>query len=160
MLRSKIQDTLNNQLKCEFQSAYTYLSLAAYFEDLDLNGFAHWMKIQYHEELMHAEKIYTYINDRDGRVQLPALDSPTRRPARRPRSRLSRAMRGAPPNGEGKWGIRTPSPPLGHARPPLTAAASHCCQGCSGCEHRSDPSLLPEGRRHVDQGNGESRACA
>ena len=76
MLSSKIQDTLNNQLKCEFQSAYTYLSLAAYFEDLDLNGFAHWMKIQYHEELMHAEKIYTYINDRDGRVQLQALDSP------------------------------------------------------------------------------------
>ena len=76
MLSSKIQDTLNRQLKCEFQSAYTYLSLAAYFEDLDLNGFAHWMKVQYHEELMHAEKIYTFINDRDGRVALQALDSP------------------------------------------------------------------------------------
>ncbi len=56
-----------------FFSAYTYLSLAAYFEDLELNGFAQWMKIQYHEELMHAEKIYAFVNDRDGRVRLQAL---------------------------------------------------------------------------------------
>ena len=76
MLSEKIQLVLNKQLNAEFHSAYTYLSLAAYFEDLDLNGFAHWMKIQYQEELVHADKIYTYINDRDGRVVLAALKEP------------------------------------------------------------------------------------
>lgn len=76
MLSQKIQQALNNQLNAEFSSAYAYLSLAAYFEDLDLNGFAHWMKIQYQEELMHAERIYAFINDRDGRVRLQALAAP------------------------------------------------------------------------------------
>ena len=76
MLNEKLQQALNDQLNCEFSSAYTYLSLAAYFEDLDLNGFAHWMKIQYQEELMHAERVYAFINDRDGRVRLQAIDEP------------------------------------------------------------------------------------
>ncbi|SVE45458.1 uncharacterized protein METZ01_LOCUS498312, partial [marine metagenome] len=76
ILSPTIQQTLNQQLNFEFYSAYTYLSLAAYFEDLDLSGFAHWMKIQYQEELLHAEKIYTFINDCDGRVLLQALDAP------------------------------------------------------------------------------------
>ena len=76
MLSENIQQALNKQLNAEFLSAYTYLSVAAYFEGLDLNGFAHWMKIQYQEELMHAERIYTFINDRDGRVLLQALDTP------------------------------------------------------------------------------------
>jgi len=76
MLSEKIQQALNDQLNSEFYAAYTYLSLAAYFEDLDLNGFAHWMKIQYREELMHAEKVYAFINDRDGRVRLQAVAAP------------------------------------------------------------------------------------
>ncbi len=76
MLSEKIQQLLNKQLNTEFHSAYTYLSLAAYFEDLDLNGFAHWMKIQYQEELLHADKIYTFINNRDARVILEPLAAP------------------------------------------------------------------------------------
>ena len=76
MLSEKIQQALNDQLNSEFSSAYTYLSMAAYLEDLELNGFAHWMKIQYQEELMHAERIYAFINDRDGRVRLQALAAP------------------------------------------------------------------------------------
>ncbi len=76
MLSEKVQEALNKQLNAEFYSAYSYLSLASYFEDLDLNGFAHWMKIQYQEELQHADKIYTYINNRDGRVQLHPIAAP------------------------------------------------------------------------------------
>ena len=76
MLSEKLQQALNDQLNSEFYAAYTYLSLAAYFEDLDLNGFSHWMKIQYQEELMHAEKVYAFINDRDGRVKLQVVAAP------------------------------------------------------------------------------------
>ncbi|MDE2811104.1 MAG: ferritin-like domain-containing protein, partial [Gemmatimonadota bacterium] len=34
MLNEKLQQALNDQLNSEFSSAYTYLSMAAYFEDL------------------------------------------------------------------------------------------------------------------------------
>mgnify|MGYP001206615247 CR=1 FL=1 len=76
MLREKVQIALNKQLNAEFYSAYSYLALAAYLEDLDLRGFAHWMKIQYQEELLHADKIYVYINNRDGRIKLQPIGSP------------------------------------------------------------------------------------
>ncbi len=76
MLSEKVQIALNKQINSEFYSAYSYLALAAYFEDLDLSGFAHWMKIQYREELVHADKIYTYVNNRDGRVKLQPIGAP------------------------------------------------------------------------------------
>ena len=76
MLSDRLQDAINKQINNELYSAHLYLSMSAYFESLDLNGFAHWMKIQYHEELMHAEKIYAFVNDRDGRVRLQALTAP------------------------------------------------------------------------------------
>jgi len=76
MLSEKVQIALNKQINAEFYSAYSYLALAAYFEGLDLNGFAHWMKVQYQEELVHADKIYVYVNNRDGRVKLQPIGAP------------------------------------------------------------------------------------
>jgi len=76
MIAQSIQDALNKQLNEEFSSAYAYLAVAAYFEDVDLRGFAHWMKLQYQEELAHADKIYAFINDRDGHVVLQPIAAP------------------------------------------------------------------------------------
>ena len=76
MLCETVQKALNEQLNAEFFSAYTYLSICAYFEDIDLRGFAHWMRIQYQEELIHADKIFNFINERDGRVLLLPLQAP------------------------------------------------------------------------------------
>ena len=75
-LKPEINGELNQQLNEEFYSAYVYLAMAAYCEDCDLTGFANWMKMQYQEELLHAEKFYNYINDRDGRVLLKPLGEP------------------------------------------------------------------------------------
>ena len=50
MLSPKLQDALNRQINAEFYSSYLYLSMAAYFEDEDLKGMAHWMRIQAAEE--------------------------------------------------------------------------------------------------------------
>jgi ferritin len=50
--------------------------MAAYFESENLNGFAHWMKVQSGEEYGHAMKIYGYINQRNGRVNLSKIDAP------------------------------------------------------------------------------------
>ena len=76
MLDKEIQSALNEQINVEFTSAYSYLSVAAYFEAINLRGFAHWMRIHYLEERMHANKVYDFIVDRDGRVDLLAVDAP------------------------------------------------------------------------------------
>ncbi len=67
---------LNEQLRKELESAYLYLSMAAYFESKGLKGFAHWMKLQAKEELEHAMKIYNYIYERGGRVELQTIPKP------------------------------------------------------------------------------------
>jgi len=71
-----INEALNKQINEEFYSAYLYLSMAAYYESIDLGGFAHWMYAQYQEELEHGNKLYHYVNDRDGRVTLTKIEAP------------------------------------------------------------------------------------
>lgn len=76
MLKPGIQDALNKQLNGELYSAYLYWSMAAYFHDLSLDGFAHWMEQQAKEELTHAQKFYGYIVERGGRVLLTPVAGP------------------------------------------------------------------------------------
>lgn len=75
-LSKKMQEALNEQINLELYSSYVYLSMAAYFEDCSLEGFARWMGEQAKEETGHAMKIYGYINARQGRVTLKAIDAP------------------------------------------------------------------------------------
>lgn len=75
-INQKIIDALNRQIQEEFYSAYLYLAMSADCEVKDLGGFAHWLKLQYHEELEHAERIYAYIHDRGGVVKLEQIDQP------------------------------------------------------------------------------------
>ena len=76
MLSEQMEKALNGQVNVELQSAYQYLAQSAYFESIDLKGFAHWMRIQYQEERAHALKIYDFIVDRDARVTLLPLEAP------------------------------------------------------------------------------------
>jgi ferritin len=76
MLSKKMQDAINEQIKNELYSGYLYLAMAAYAEDQNLPGFAHWMKAQCQEETEHAMKFFGYIAERGGRVELKAIDQP------------------------------------------------------------------------------------
>ncbi len=76
MLASQMEKALNDQLNAELASDYLYLSMAAYYESQNLEGFAKWMQLQAQEEFAHAMKIYTYIQTRGGRVRLGALEAP------------------------------------------------------------------------------------
>jgi len=76
MSSKKIQQALNDQINAELYSTYLYLSMQAYFESVNLSGFANWMKAQTQEELMHAVKLYDFVNERNGRVLLNAIDKP------------------------------------------------------------------------------------
>jgi len=76
MIDKKMEEALNEQIKEEFYSSYLYLSMSAWFETINLKGFASWMKVQAQEELFHATKIFDYLNERQGKVSLKAIDAP------------------------------------------------------------------------------------
>ena len=45
-----MQSAINDQINAEIYSAYLYLSMGAYFDALNLGGFANRMKIQAQEK--------------------------------------------------------------------------------------------------------------
>ena len=76
-MKSKAVETaLNNQINEELQSAYHYLAMSAESDRLGLPGFANWFKMQYQEELAHADKFFNFVLERDGEVTLAALSAP------------------------------------------------------------------------------------
>ena len=76
MIKEKIREALNQQLNAELFSSYLYLSMAAYFESINLKGFANWMRVQTQEELVHAMKFYDFIIERGGKVVLSSIEGP------------------------------------------------------------------------------------
>lgn len=76
MISNKLEKELNKQLNAELYSAYLYLSMAAYLSQKNLNGFSNWMKIQFEEEQAHANKLFQYILDRGGNVELLEIKKP------------------------------------------------------------------------------------
>ena len=76
MILKKIETALNKQMNQELHAAYIYLSMSAYFESLNLDGFSHWMRLQAQEELTHSMKLFDYIISRDGNVELTAVKAP------------------------------------------------------------------------------------
>lgn len=75
-MNEKVQAALNAQINMELSAFYTYLSMSAYFEASSLMGFAAWVRHHAEEEMVHAMKIYDYINHRRGRVLLTAIAPP------------------------------------------------------------------------------------
>ena len=76
MLSERMLNALNRQVNAELYSSYLYLSMAAYFESINLKGFANWMRVQAQEELTHAMRFFDYINERGGVVKLAAIEQP------------------------------------------------------------------------------------
>ncbi|MDP6402476.1 MAG: ferritin [SAR202 cluster bacterium] len=76
MLSEKMQTALNEQINAEYFASYIYLSMSAYFQASNLNGFAHWMRAQSAEEMGHALKIFDYVNERGGRIVLTQVETP------------------------------------------------------------------------------------
>lgn len=76
MISKAMQDAINEQINKEFFSSYLYLSMAAYFENKNLAGFAKWMHVQEGEERAHGMKLYEFLVDRGGRVLLKPIAAP------------------------------------------------------------------------------------
>jgi ferritin len=76
MLKDNVERELNVQIGEETASAWLYLSMSAWFQSINLPGFAHWMFVQAQEELVHARLFYDFVHQRRGRVSLGAIPAP------------------------------------------------------------------------------------
>lgn len=76
MIGKAMQDAINEQINKELYSSYLYLSMVAYYENKNLQGFAKWMRMQEAEERIHAMKFYDFLVDRGGQVLLKPIAAP------------------------------------------------------------------------------------
>jgi ferritin len=72
----QLEKLIQDQIKNEWYSAYLYLSMAAYFETVTLEGFAKWMYKQAGEEQVHGKKMFDFLIDRGVKVVLQAIQQP------------------------------------------------------------------------------------
>ena len=70
MISKKMMEKLNKQIQKEFYSAYLYLGMSAWCSENGFPGSANWFMVQHEEEQMHAMKVYRYLLDQGGHVEL------------------------------------------------------------------------------------------
>lgn len=73
-LTKKLSDAFNAQVNAEMWSSNLYLQMAVYFQDMGLDGCAHWMKKQAVEEMEHAHKLIDYSIMRGGKITIGPID--------------------------------------------------------------------------------------
>lgn len=76
MLSEKMNDAFNDQVNKEMFSSYLYLAMSAWLAKNGLPGFAVWMRVQADEEYEHCMRIFDYILERGGHIQLSAVAAP------------------------------------------------------------------------------------
>jgi len=76
MISQKMENSINEQINSEFYSEYLYLSMQAYFQHINLLGFANWMDVQAKEERAHAMGMFNHLIERGGKVELKSIGKP------------------------------------------------------------------------------------
>lgn len=75
-VNTAVEAAINAQIQAEFQSAYIYLAMSAKFNEMGFGGFAHWLRLQWEEETVHALKFYDFLLSRDGSIELGSIEKP------------------------------------------------------------------------------------
>ena len=75
-MNDKIAFLLNQQINKEFYSAYLYLDMSNYYDELDLDGYANYYMVQAQEERDHALLFMKYMQSIGLKVTLDAIDKP------------------------------------------------------------------------------------
>ena len=76
MISEKMQQAFLEQINKELFSEYLYLSMKAYFANLNLAGFVNWMDVQVQEEHAHAMGMSDYVIQRNGKIELFEIEKP------------------------------------------------------------------------------------
>lgn len=75
-MNEKIAKLLNQQINKEFYSAYLYLDISNYYDEMDLDGYANYYMVQAQEERDHALLFMKYMQNNGLKVTLEAIDKP------------------------------------------------------------------------------------
>lgn len=73
---SEIEKSLNNQIKYEAQASAKYLAMACWADVKGYNGVADFFYTQSEEERVHMTKLVKFINERNGKAVIPAIEKP------------------------------------------------------------------------------------
>ncbi|MBU4538345.1 MAG: ferritin [Weeksellaceae bacterium] len=76
MISTKIGQLINEQITKEQYAAQYYLSMSAWFSAKDLDGIANYFRVQSKEELMHADKMFDYLNDVGAEIIIGEIAKP------------------------------------------------------------------------------------
>lgn len=78
-MNEQVAKLLNEQINKEFYSAYLYLDIANYYDELDLDGYANYYMIQAQEERDHALLFLKYMQINNLKVTLEAIGKPNKK---------------------------------------------------------------------------------
>jgi len=73
---AQIQDLLNDQIKYEASASMQYLAMASWADHAGFSGVSEFFYAQSEEEKAHMTKLVKFVNERGGKVVVPALDKP------------------------------------------------------------------------------------
>ena len=76
MLSNTTAQLINDQIAKEQYAAQYYLSMSAWFAARDLEGISNYFRVQSKEELMHADKMFDYLNDVGAEIILSEIPKP------------------------------------------------------------------------------------
>ena len=74
MISAKLHTAIVDQINAELWSAYLYLSMSLDAEAKGFKGVANWFYVQWLEEQDHARILMNYLNSRDAKVTLKAIE--------------------------------------------------------------------------------------
>jgi ferritin len=67
---------LNGQINKEMYSAYLYMAMSSAATAAGFKGVGVWFMVQYHEEMVHAMKLFEYIARQNAAVKLQQIAEP------------------------------------------------------------------------------------
>ncbi|HNS16253.1 MAG TPA: ferritin [Bacteroidales bacterium] len=76
MLKKKVEDALNEQIKLEEESSRIYMAMASWCERNGFPGASKFLYKHSDEERLHQIKIIHYVNERGGKALLKQLADP------------------------------------------------------------------------------------
>jgi ferritin len=76
MLKQAMIDKLNEQINLEFYSSNLYLQMAAWCESKGLAESAKFLTQHAQEEMLHMQRLFTYVNETGAMAKLGQIDAP------------------------------------------------------------------------------------
>lgn len=68
-MKKELVEAINAQINLELSSAYYYLALSAAMDESKYTGYAAWLKLQFSEEMDHAQKMMDFLQSNDEKIE-------------------------------------------------------------------------------------------